>query len=163
MHPAIRKLEQILASHWTNYAFSVDEPADKDGAWLIDLRAGKTSLVVEYRPQKGFGFFGKDAVFGAGPIEVYRTPELAARRILQLMTGTASQRRRLTLKDVRELYACSQVELAKKLGVKQSAVSRFEQRSEVKLGTLAVAIKALGGNLEVRAHFPDADVPLSIK
>jgi transcriptional regulator with XRE-family HTH domain len=57
----------------------------------------------------------------------------------------------------------SQVTLAEKAGVKQSAISRFEQRSEVKLGTLAAAVKALGGELEVRAHFPDSDVPISLK
>ena len=52
--------------------------------------------------------------------------------------------------------------LAKKAGVKQPAISRFEKRGEVKLRTLADTIKALGGKLEVRAHFADADIPISI-
>jgi transcriptional regulator with XRE-family HTH domain len=67
----------------------------------------------------------------------------------------------LSLKDLRELYECSQVELAEKVGVQQSAISRFEQRDEVKLSTLAAAIRALGGELEIRAHFSDSDVPIS--
>ena len=68
----------------------------------------------------------------------------------------------LGLKDIRELYGHSQVTLAKKAGVKQPAISRFEKRGEVKLSTLAATIKALGGKLEVRAHFEDADVPISL-
>jgi len=53
-------------------------------------------------------------------------------------------------------------EFAKKAGVKQPAISRFEKRGEVKLSTLAATIKALGGKLEVRARFSDADVPISL-
>jgi len=52
----------------------------------------------------------------------------------------------LGLKDIRELYGQSQLTLAKKAGVKQPAISRFEKRGEVKLSTLAATIKALGGN-----------------
>lgn len=69
---------------------------------------------------------------------------------------------RLGLKDIRKLYGHSEVTLAKKAGVKQPSISRFEKRGEVKLSTLSATIKALWGKLEVRAHFPDADVPITI-
>src|SRR5207245_7315089 len=84
-----------------------------------------------------------------------------AQRVSQLMTASNSKAVRLGLKDIRELYGHSQVALAKKAGVKQPAISRFEKRGEVKLSTLAATVKALGGKLEVRAHFSDADIPIS--
>ena len=84
------------------------------------------------------------------------------KRLMQLMTTGNGNGLRLSLKDIRELYGHSQVTLAKKVGVKQSAISRFEKRNEFKLSTLAATIKALGGTLEVRAHFTDSDVPISL-
>jgi predicted transcriptional regulator len=73
--------------------------------------------------------------------------------------GKASE---LGLRNIRDLYGVSQVELAKKAGVKQPAISRFEKRGEIKLSTLAETIRALGGRIEVRAHFPDATIPVSV-
>lgn len=163
MEKSIENLKRLLGDSLPNCTVELDAPDHADGNWWIDLRAGKKRLTLEYRPQKGFGIFHGDPGFGEGPAEVYQTPELAARRARQLMGAGKGKHRRLTLKDLRELYDCSQVELAEKVGVKQSAISRLEQRSEVKLGTLAAAVKALGGELEVRAHFSDADVPLSVK
>jgi predicted transcriptional regulator len=85
-----------------------------------------------------------------------------AQRLAQLMGKSNRNGNGLGMKDIRELYGHSQVKLAKKAGVKQPAISRFEKRGEVKLSTLAATIKALGGKLEVRAHFSDADVPISV-
>lgn len=163
MENSIKNLQRLLTESLPKCAIELDSPDRADGNWWIDVRAGKKRLTLEYRPQKGFGIFHDDAGYGEGPAELYRTPELAARRVTQLMSATRGKRLCLSLKDLRELYDCSQVKLAEKVGVKQSAISRFEQRSEVKLGTLAAAVKALGGELEVRAHFSDADVPISVK
>ena len=161
MEKKIDSLKTLLSRILPNSSVAVDPPDRAEGNWWIDVRAGKRRLAVEYRPEKGFGIFHENAGYGEGPAEVYRTAELAARRVVQVMHG--SRRQRLTLKDLRELYECSQVNLAEKVGVKQSAISRLEQRNEVKLGTLAAAVQALGGELEVRAHFSDADVPISVK
>jgi DNA-binding XRE family transcriptional regulator len=140
----------------------VDEPERDGGNYWLDVSMGKKRHTLEYRAGQGFGLFHEDAGYGEGPAEIYRTPERVAHRLTQLMTTAAGKRVQLSLKDLRELYGHSQVKLAKKIGVKQSAISRFETRNEYKLSTLVANIKAMGGKLEVRAHFPDSDVPISL-
>jgi DNA-binding XRE family transcriptional regulator len=163
MEKAIENLKILLSQKAPNSTVAVDPPDRADGNWWIDVRAGKRRVTLEYRPARGFGIFYENAGYGEGPAEVYRTAELAVRRVAQVINAGKRERVRLTLKDLRELYDCSQISLAEKIGVKQSAISRLERRSEVKLGTLAAAVHALGGELEVRAHFSDADVPISVK
>jgi len=163
MDKQITKLEKLLKAKLPQSVIELDAPDQREGNWWIDVRFGKRRVTVDYQPARGFGIYDSDAGFGERPTEIYRTAELAARRLVQLFAAGKSNRLRLTLKDLRELYDCSQIELAQKVGVKQSAISRFEQRSEVKIGTLAAAVKALGGELEVRARFRDSDVPISVK
>lgn len=163
MEQQIDKLKMLIKDQMPKCNVEVDAPDRGTGNWWIDIRAGKKRVALEYQPGKGFGIFGRKAGYGEGPIEVYRTPEVAVRRLVQLFRSPNSEARLLTLKNLRELYDCSQVELAQKVGVKQSAISRFEHRSEVKVGTLAAAVKALGGELEVRARFPDSDVAICVK
>jgi DNA-binding XRE family transcriptional regulator len=163
MDKRIEKLKALIAESAPNCVIDLDTPDEAAGNWWIDVHSGKKQVTLDYRPGKGFGVYHSDAGYGEGPAEVYRTPELAARRVMQLIKAAKGKHARLTLKDLRELYECSQVTLAEKVGVKQSAISRLEQRSEVKLGTLASAIEALGGELEVRARFSDANVAISVK
>ena len=163
MEKAISNLKMLLDQRVPNATVTVDPPDRAEGNWWIDVRAGKSRVTLEYRPERGFGLFHENAGYGEGPAELYRTADLVARRVAQVIHAGKSRRSRLTLKDLRELYDCSQINLAEKVGVKQSAISRLEGRSEVKLGTLAAAVQALGGELEVRAHFCDADVPISVK
>jgi DNA-binding phage protein len=160
MDAAIEHLKQLLAGSLPKSQVSVDEPEQPRGNYWVDVTVGKNRKTLEYRPGKGFGLFHENAGHGEGPSEIYRTPERAVQRLSQLLAASNSKRVHLGFKDIRELYGHSQVTLAKKAGVKQPAISRFENRGEVKLSTLAAALKALGGKLEVRAHFEDADVPI---
>lgn len=163
MEQTVENLKELLRQRLPHVRVAVDAPDRTGGNWWIDVYTGKKRLTLEYRPRKGFGIFHADAGYGEGPSEVYRTPELAVRRVAQVMSAARRERSRLTLKELRELYDCSQVKLAEKVGVKQSAISRLEQRNEVKLGTLAAAVQALGGELEIRARFSDADVAISVE
>ena len=61
----------------------------------------------------------------------------------------------LTLAELREARRRSQAELARKLGVQQSAVSRIERRTDMYLSTLTGMVEAMGGTLEIIAKFPD--------
>jgi DNA-binding phage protein len=158
----IEHLQKLLKERLPHSVVAVDAPDRADGNWWLDVSMGKKRHTLEYRPGKGFGFFHGEAGYGEGPAEIYRTPERAAKRLTQLMTASNGKAVHLGLKDIRKLYGHSQVILAKKAGVKQPAISRFEKRGEVKLSTLAATIKALGGRLEVRAHFSDADFPISL-
>jgi len=51
----------------------------------------------------------------------------------------------------------TQVALARRLNIGQGAVSRMEKQSDFLLSTLREYVGALGGNLELRATFPDGD------
>lgn len=162
MEKTIEHLKKLLAERLPHCVVDVDAPDRADGNWWLDVSMGKKRRTLEYRPGKGFGLFHGDAGYGEGPAEIYRTPERAALRVAQLMTAINGKAVHLGMKNIRELYGHSQVTLAKKAGVGQPAISRFEKRGEVKLSTLAATIKALGGKLEVRAHFSDADFPISL-
>lgn len=162
MEKSIEQLKRLLKESLPQCAISVDAPDDASGNWMLDVSMGRKRHTLEYRPGKGFGLFQENAGYGERPVEIYRTPERAAQRLAQLMAASHGKRTQLNFKDIRELYGHSQVQLARKVGIKQSAISRFEKRDEVKLSTLAAAVKALGGKLEVRAHFADSDVPISL-
>ena len=55
----------------------------------------------------------------------------------------------------------TQAQLAEVLHVPQNAVSKVEHRTDVYLSTLRSYLAAMGGRLEIRAVFPDADVVIT--
>src|SRR5580700_5837129 len=60
----------------------------------------------------------------------------------------------LALSELREAQDLTQVQLAKKLGIDQGAISKIERRTDMYLSTLRNVIQALGGQLELTARFP---------
>jgi transcriptional regulator with XRE-family HTH domain len=66
----------------------------------------------------------------------------------------------VALRELRELQGLSQGDLGTRLGIKQAAVSRVERRSDLHLDTLNAIVQALGGTLEIRARFPDCELPI---
>jgi transcriptional regulator with XRE-family HTH domain len=65
------------------------------------------------------------------------------------------------LQELREARQISQVQLAAKLKINQSAVSKLEKQTDVYISSLRHCIEALGGSLDIRAVFPDGDVRIS--
>ena len=51
--------------------------------------------------------------------------------------------------------------MAKNLHTKQSNVSRIEKRTDMYISTLRSVIKAMGGDLEIVARFPDGNVRIN--
>lgn len=66
--------------------------------------------------------------------------------------------RDMPLDELRAARDLTQAQLAKLLGVEQAAVSKMERRADMYISTLQTAIKAMGGDLEIRAVFPDGTV-----
>jgi DNA-binding transcriptional regulator YiaG len=58
------------------------------------------------------------------------------------------------LRELRAARAMSQVELARRLGVKQAEISKMERRTDMYLSTLREYVEGLGGSLSVIADFP---------
>jgi transcriptional regulator with XRE-family HTH domain len=63
----------------------------------------------------------------------------------------------MELNDLRRARQITQEELADRLGTRQSNVSKLERRTDVRVSTLRDVIEAMGGELRIIAHFPDAD------
>jgi len=55
----------------------------------------------------------------------------------------------------------TQVEIAQRLNIPQSAVSRMESQSDLLLSTLAKYIRAMGGELQMQAVFPEGTFDLA--
>ena len=59
------------------------------------------------------------------------------------------------LRELRQLAGVTQAELANRLQIDQTAVSRLEQRDDIRLSTLRGYIEALGAELRIDATFRD--------
>lgn len=64
------------------------------------------------------------------------------------------------LKALRKDRNLSQAQLAELMGIRQASVSKIENQADMRLSTLRKYVEALGGELEVRVHFPDCEVRL---
>jgi transcriptional regulator with XRE-family HTH domain len=60
----------------------------------------------------------------------------------------------LTLAELRKAFDVSQEDLARALNVNQANISKIEHREDMLLSTLAAYVQAVGGSLEIVAHFP---------
>ncbi len=69
----------------------------------------------------------------------------------------------MSLAEIREHHQVTQENIATILQVKQSSVSRLEQRSNVTVERLRDYAHALGGELEVRIIIDDQPYPVNLK
>ena len=67
----------------------------------------------------------------------------------------------MPLHQLRQAMNLTQEELASTLNVKQATISKLERRDDMYISTLARFIDAVGGELEVRARFPNGDVKIN--
>ena len=61
----------------------------------------------------------------------------------------------LTLRNIREMFGISQEDLAIKLDVHQSSISRLENRPNITIQTLFTAVKAIGGEVDIIVTLPN--------
>ncbi|MBV9575859.1 MAG: helix-turn-helix transcriptional regulator [Gammaproteobacteria bacterium] len=61
----------------------------------------------------------------------------------------------MTLRDLRKALALTQADISSKLHMNQEAISRLERRSDLLLSTLISYIRAIGGELNLTAKFPN--------
>lgn len=65
------------------------------------------------------------------------------------------------LSKLRKDKDLTQKELAEILEIRQSAISKLENQEDVMIQTLRRYISALGGELEIRAKFPNKEIMLT--
>ena len=85
---------------------------------------------------------------------VAKMPKQARERVHARTRAMAAE---LTLAELRKAFDVSQEELAKVLDVKQANISKIEHREDIRLSTLITYVRAMGGDVEIIAHFPDRD------
>lgn len=61
----------------------------------------------------------------------------------------------MSLQDLRKAIGKTQTAIARRIKVGQDAVSKLETRSDMYISTLRSVLKAMGGELELIARFPD--------
>lgn len=69
--------------------------------------------------------------------------------------------REMPLAELRVALDLTQEALAKRLHVRQAAVSKIERRTDMYVSTLQHIVEAMGGELEIRARFPHGDVRIT--
>ena len=67
----------------------------------------------------------------------------------------------MPLDKLRQARGLSQKMLAEVLHIQQSSIAKMEKRTDMYLSALRSHIEAMGGRLEVVAHFPDGEVKIS--
>jgi predicted XRE-type DNA-binding protein len=67
----------------------------------------------------------------------------------------------MPLDELRAARHLTQEHLAELLHIKQASVSKMERRTDMYIGTLSKFIEAMGGQLEIRAIFPDGAVRIT--
>jgi ribosome-binding protein aMBF1 (putative translation factor) len=89
------------------------------------------------------------------------TKRFSAARRARVADKAAALETALALHELRKTRAVSQEELAGKLAVGQPAVAKLERRADMYVSNLRRYVEALGGTLEITAHFPDGAVTIA--
>jgi DNA-binding transcriptional regulator YiaG len=87
--------------------------------------------------------------------------KLRAERRAKIEASVAEMQREMPLHELRRARELSQQTLADLLGESQPAISKLEQRTDMYVSTLRRYIEAMGGRLDIIAHFPDGDVRIT--
>jgi DNA-binding XRE family transcriptional regulator len=85
--------------------------------------------------------------------KIKEQPIASRRKIAKRVAELVAQE--MTMRELRKARKITQVQLARKLGVKQEQVSRSEKRADVHLSTLKRSVEAMGGTLTLIAEFPN--------
>ena len=118
---------------------------------------------IEYTDEFGDWWGGLDYVKRAvtmakkfAELKARMTPESRAdaEQILQ------QHLKEMPLHELRKAQQLSQASLAKALNINQAAVSKMERRTDMYISTLRDYIRAMGGELEIIATFPDGQVKI---
>lgn len=85
------------------------------------------------------------------------TPESKARA----RAKTICMMKDMALNELRSARDLTQGALAEQLNLEQPAVSKLERRTDMYVSTLRKYIEAMGGELEIIAHFPEGNVRIN--
>jgi hypothetical protein len=160
MSSEMERLADLVRLSYPEAKRKLIRPRNPGGVWSLFVVHDDYELSVEWRPGKGFAVSARsDAVFGEAPDELYCDFTATAVRVLDLLRRKGrtepQSAKKATLRELRAERQFSQVQLAEKLRVPQSCVSRYEHHAgRMNLSTLNGFIASLGGELVIHARFP---------
>lgn len=153
-------LEQLgldIRHHLAAATVQLDRPRNPDASWWLDVSYRDNSVTIEWRPEVGFGITAGSPEYGEKPDEFYSQPDEARRRIIGLLLSGADTMpsKTVLMKRIRELSGLTQVELAKRLKITQSTISKIESNQDICLSTLVRYVTSLGGELTIQVRVQD--------
>jgi len=89
------------------------------------------------------------------------TKSFTPARRARVAAKAAALRETMTLEELRKARSLSQEEVASALTVNQPAVAKLEKRGDMHVSNLRRYIEALGGTLEITAHFAETTVVIN--
>lgn len=90
------------------------------------------------------------------------TRDFMPARRARIAEKAAALREQMTLEELRKSRDLSQEEVAAALAVGQPAVAQLEKRADMRLSNLRRYVEALGGRLEITAHFGEESVVVDV-
>lgn len=87
--------------------------------------------------------------------------KMPAERQARAAARTAALLEDMALAELRRARELSQATLAASMRVSQPEISKLERRADTYVSTLRRYVEALGGSLEIIAHFPEGDVRIT--
>jgi DNA-binding XRE family transcriptional regulator len=91
-------------------------------------------------------------------LEAKMSPERLARSDARVQAMIAEIR---SMDELRQARSLTQAELAQTLKISQGAVSKVERRTDMYISTLRGYVRAMGGDVQIRAIFPEGEVILN--
>jgi len=89
------------------------------------------------------------------------TKNLSPERRAHIEERKIELREEMALHELRKALGTSQEILAAQLNVLQPAITKMERRADIRISSLKKMIEAMGGSLEIKAHFPQGDVTIT--
>ena len=89
------------------------------------------------------------------------TKDFSSERRARIDERKEQLRQEMTLAELRKAFLLTQDTLAQTLNVKQAEISKIENRADMLMSTLRNFVQAMGGDLEIRAVFPDRSVEIA--
>jgi DNA-binding XRE family transcriptional regulator len=86
--------------------------------------------------------------------------KMGPKRVAKAKARARKFQAEMLLTELRKLEGVTQVELARKLGIKQPAISQLEQQDDMQISTLQRMVQALGGVLEITVRLPGGEYRL---
>ena len=67
----------------------------------------------------------------------------------------------ITIRDLRQVYECTQKQLGESLKINQAAISKMENQTDMHISTLRKLLEAMGARLKIIAEFPEGEVVIT--